>query len=108
MMAGPLRLSAGALKRVTISKFPLKTESGVGEKSYFSDCGFRIDDLLDLKRFLCPGQLQRDEVIFGRRVAIHMKARLQLGGDLHFTGCSALDGQFVDRAYRQYALTLRQ
>ena len=40
MIAGPLRASAGALNRVTISKFPLNTESGVGEKSYFSDCGF--------------------------------------------------------------------
>lgn len=37
-MAGPGAAPAGALKRVTISKFPLNTDNGVGEKSYFSIC----------------------------------------------------------------------
>ena len=31
---------AGALKRVTISKFPLKTDTGLEENAYFSNCGF--------------------------------------------------------------------
>jgi len=33
MMAGPGAALAGALKRVAISKLPLKTESGVRENS---------------------------------------------------------------------------
>ena len=88
-------------------KSPGVDRDGVGRERELLHLRLGIGDLLGFQRIFVPGELDGNQIIVARHVAVDVEARLQLGLQRKVRRAAALDGEARRRRDGQDRVTGR-